>query len=201
MGPVGRVIGDGVAYATKVALTGDFAIIGAALFGFFYAPLVITGVHHTTNAIELQLMQTMGGTMIFPLLALSNIAQGSASLGIAIVNKDKLSRELSIPSVISAWLGVTEPAMYGVNLKYKFPMLCAMVGSSIAAMFAAMFGVMANGIGVGGLPGILSIQPPFWMSFLICMVIATVVPMLMTMVIYRIKESKGQLSELVPEAA
>ncbi len=201
IGPVGRVIGDGVAFATKAALTGDFAIIGAALFGFFYAPLVITGVHHTTNAIELQLMQTMGGTMIFPLLALSNIAQGSASLGIALVNKDKLSRELSIPSVISAWLGVTEPAMYGVNLKYKFPMLCAMVGSSIAAMFAAMFGVMANGIGVGGLPGILSIQPPFWMSFLICMVIATVVPMLMTMVIYRIKERNGQLGDLAPQAA
>ena len=201
IGPIGRDIGNGVAYATMVALTGEFAIIGAALFGFFYAPLVITGVHHTTNAIELQLMQTMGGTMIFPLLALSNIAQGSASLGIAIANKDKLSRELSIPSVISAWLGVTEPAMYGVNLKYKFPMLCAMVGSSIAAMVAASFGVMANGIGVGGLPGILSIQPPFWMAFLICMAIAVLVPMILTMAIYRIKESKGQLHNQAAQAA
>ena len=201
IGPIGREIGNGVAYVTKVALTGEFAIIGAALFGFFYAPLVITGVHHTTNAIELQLMQTMGGTMIFPLLALSNIAQGSASLGIAIVNKDKLSRELSIPSVISAWLGVTEPAMYGVNLKYKFPMLCAMVGSSIAAMVAASFGVMANGIGVGGLPGILSIQPPFWMAFLICMAIATLLPMILTMVVYRIKKSKGQLPNQIAQTA
>ena len=194
IGPIGREIGNGVAYAAKVALTGNFAIIGSALFGFLYAPLVITGVHHTTNAIELQLMQSTGSTMIFPLLALSNIAQGSASLGVSLACGDAKIRELSIPSVISAFLGVTEPAMYGVNLKYKFPMLCAMIGSSLAAMTAAMFGILANGIGVGGLPGILSIQPQFWVGFLICMAIAIVVPMTLTMVVWRVKKARGQLN-------
>ena len=184
IGPVGRTIGDAVATGVLYILTGPFAMIGSALFGFLYAPLVITGVHHTTNAIELQLMQQIGGTMIFPLIALSNIAQGSAALGIAIMNKDKMVRELSIPSVISAWLGVTEPAMYGVNLKYRYPMLCAMIGSAIAATVAGLFGVMSNGIGVGGLPGILSIKPDFWVVFLICIVIAIVIPAFLTMMIY-----------------
>ena len=196
IGPLGRSIGDGVAVVVLYILTGPFAILGYALFGFFYAPLVITGVHHTTNAIELQLMQQIGGTMIFPLLALSNIAQGSAALGVAIMNKDKVARELSIPSVISAWLGVTEPAMYGVNLKYRFPMLCAMIGSACAATVAGFFAIQANGIGVGGIPGILSVKPDFWGVFLICMLIAIIIPVVLTMIVYRRKQALGELEEL-----
>ena len=201
IGPLGRSIGDGVAIAVLYILTGPFAFIGSALFGFLYAPLVITGVHHTTNAIELQLMQQIGGTMIFPLIALSNIAQGSAALAIAIMNKDKIARELSIPSVISAWLGVTEPAMYGVNIKYRFPMLCAMTGSAIAALVAGLFAVQSNGIGVGGIPGILSIKPQFWLVYLVCMAIAVIVPLVLTMVVYGRKKALGELEEITdPEA-
>ena len=199
IGPVGRMIGDMVATGVLYILTGPFAIIGSALFGFLYAPLVITGVHHTTSAIELQLMQQVGGTMIFPLIALSNIAQGSAALGIAIMDKNKRVRELSIPSVISASLGVTEPAMYGVNLKYRYPMLCAMIGSAIAAMVAGFFGVISNGIGIGGLPSILSIKPAFWLAFLICMMIAIIVPALLTMMIYARKKTALNHSENTPE--
>ena len=196
IGPIGRSIGDAVAVAVLYILTGPFAFIGAAVFGFLYAPLVITGVHHTTNAIELQLMQQIGGTMIFPLIALSNIAQGSAALGIALMNKDKIARELSIPSVISAWLGVTEPAMYGVNLKYRFPMLCAMTGSAIAALVAGLFAIQSNGIGVGGIPGILSIKPEFWGIYLICMLIAMIIPVVLTMIVYKRKQSSGDLEAL-----
>ncbi|WP_319371935.1 PTS trehalose transporter subunit IIBC [uncultured Ilyobacter sp.] len=190
IGPVGRLIGDGVGVAAKVALTGPFAVVGSALFGFLYAPLVITGVHHTTSAVELQLMQQIGGTMIFPLIALSNIAQASAVLGIALSNRDKRSREVSVPAAISAYLGVTEPAMYGINLKYKYPMLCAMLGSAMAAIIAGFFGVLSNGIGVGGIPGILSIKPNFWSVYLICMLIAILVPLSTTMMIYRRKKAK-----------
>ncbi|EPQ9416275.1 PTS trehalose transporter subunit IIBC, partial [Vibrio vulnificus] len=84
IGPFGRVLGDGVAFAAKAAMTGDFAVLGSMIFGFLYAPLVITGIHHTTNAVDLQLMQEMGGTPIWPLIALSNIAQASAVVGIII---------------------------------------------------------------------------------------------------------------------
>ncbi|MBD4050787.1 PTS transporter subunit EIIC, partial [Xanthomonas citri pv. citri] len=115
-------------------MTGSFAPIGAALFGFLYAPLVITGVHQTTLAIDLQMIQSMGGTPVWPLIALSNIAQGSAVIGIIISSRKHNEREISVPAAISAWLGVTEPAMYGINLKYRFPMLCAMIGSGLAGL-------------------------------------------------------------------
>ncbi len=187
IGPFGRWIGDGVAFTAKSVMTGSFAPIGAALFGFLYAPLVITGVHHTTNAVDLQLVQSIGGTPIWPLIALSNIAQASAVMGIILISRKENEREISVPAAISAYLGVTEPAMYGINLRYKFPMLCAMVGSAIAALVCGFSGVLANGIGVGGLPGILSIQPKFWGIYAVAMLIAIVIPMLLTMAVYKHK--------------
>ncbi|MFH0228253.1 PTS trehalose transporter subunit IIBC [Vibrio diabolicus] len=193
IGPFGRMLGDGVAFAAKVAMTGDFAMIGSTIFGFLYAPLVITGIHHTTNAVDLQLMQELGGTPIWPLIALSNIAQASAVVGIIIISKKQDEREISVPAAISAYLGVTEPAMYGINLKYKFPMLSAMIGSACAAAICGSAGVMANGIGVGGLPGILSIQPQFWGIFALAMLVAMVVPAALTLILYKRAQAKGEL--------
>lgn len=195
IGPFGRWIGDGVGLAAKAAMTGTFAPIGSAIFGFIYAPLVITGIHHTTNAIDLQLMQSIGGTPIWPLIALSNIAQASAVVGIIFMSRKANEREISVPAAISGYLGVTEPAMYGINLKYKFPMLCAMIGSSCAALICGLAGVMANGIGVGGLPGILSIQPRFWLVYAVAMLVAVVVPILLTMLVYKRKQSAGTLMQ------
>ncbi|EML0898044.1 PTS trehalose transporter subunit IIBC [Vibrio parahaemolyticus] len=193
IGPFGRMLGDGVAFTAKAAMTGDFAMIGSTIFGFLYAPLVITGIHHTTNAVDLQLMQELGGTPIWPLIALSNIAQASAVVGIIIISKKQDEREISVPAAISAYLGVTEPAMYGINLKYKFPMLSAMIGSACAAAICGSAGVMANGIGVGGLPGILSIQPQFWGIFALAMLVAMVVPAALTLILYKRAQAKGEL--------
>ncbi|EPV2530461.1 PTS trehalose transporter subunit IIBC [Vibrio sp. 1291-1] len=193
IGPFGRMLGDGVAFAAKAAMTGDFAMIGSTIFGFLYAPLVITGIHHTTNAVDLQLMQELGGTPIWPLIALSNIAQASAVVGIIIISKKHGERDISVPAAISAYLGVTEPAMYGINLKYKFPMLSAMLGSAIAAAICGSAGVMANGIGVGGLPGILSIQPQFWGIFALAMLVAMLVPAALTLILYKRAQAKGEL--------
>lgn len=94
IGPFGRMIGDGVAFAVRHLMTGSFAPIGAALFGFLYAPLVITGVHQTTLAIDLQMIQSMGGTPVWPLIALSNIAQGSAVIGIIISAASTMNADL-----------------------------------------------------------------------------------------------------------
>lgn len=196
IGPFGRMLGDGVGSVAQAAMTGDFAVFGAMIFGFLYAPLVITGIHHTTNAVDLQLMQSMGGTPIWPLIALSNIAQASAVVGIIIISKKHNEREISVPAAISAYLGVTEPAMYGINLKYKFPMLSAMIGSGLAAAICGSAGVMANGIGVGGLPGILSVQPQYWATYLVAMVVAIAVPMSLTLFMYKRAELKGELSEV-----
>jgi len=193
IGPFGRMIGDGVAFAVRHLMTGSFAPVGAALFGFLYAPLVITGVHQTTLAIDMQMVQNLGGTPVWPLIALSNIAQASAVLGIIIISRKHNEREITVPAAISAFLGVTEPAMYGVNLKYRFPMLCGMIGSGIAGLLCGLYGVMANGIGVGGLPGILSIQTRYWEVFGLAMVIAIVIPVILTIMMYQRKQRQGTL--------
>ncbi len=194
IGPFGRMVGDGVAFAVKFIMTGSLAPIGAALFGFLYAPLVITGVHQTTLAIDMQMVQSTGGTPVWPLIALSNIAQASAVVGVIIVSRKHNEREISVPAAISAFLGVTEPAMYGINLKYRFPMLCAMIGSACASLICGLFHVTANGIGVGGLPGILSIKPQFWSIYALAMLVAIVVPVILTVVVYQRKARRGELA-------
>ncbi|OTQ75019.1 MULTISPECIES: PTS trehalose transporter subunit IIBC [unclassified Gilliamella] len=194
LGPIGRMLGDGIAYVVKYLMTGDYAFIGSAIFGFFYAPLVITGIHHTTLAIDMQMTESMGGTPIWPIIALSNIAQASAVVGIILISKKHNEREVSIPAAISGYLGVTEPAMYGINLRYKFPMFCAMIGAACAGLICGLYGVLSNGIGVGGLPGILSIKPVFWSIYALAMLVAIVVPIVLTVIVYKIKQKKGTLN-------
>ncbi|MBI0157113.1 PTS trehalose transporter subunit IIBC [Gilliamella sp. M0364] len=194
LGPIGRMLGDGIAYVVKYLMSGDYAFIGSAIFGFFYAPLVITGIHHTTLAIDMQMTESMGGTPIWPIIALSNIAQASAVVGIILISKKHNEREVSIPAAISGYLGVTEPAMYGINLRYKFPMFCAMIGAACAGLICGLYGVLSNGIGVGGLPGILSIKPVFWAIYALAMLVAIVVPIVLTAIVYKIKQKKGTLN-------
>ena len=181
IGPVGRILGDFVGHIFQILLTGKFAVIGSIIFGFLYAPLVITGIHHTTNAVEFTLIQQLGGTMIFPLLALSNIAQATASLAMSFASKE-VKKDVAIPASISAYLGVTEPALYGVNIKYKYPMICAMIGSACGSGICGFFGVMANSIGVGGLPGILTVKPQYWLVYLIAMIVTMSVTFISTFV-------------------
>lgn len=183
LGPVGWAIGSWVSDVVYSSLTSAFGWLFAAIFGFAYAPLVITGLHHMTNAIDLQLMSELGGTNLWPMIALSNIAQGSAVLAMIYINrKNEEEKQVSIPAAISCYLGVTEPAMFGINLKYGFPFLAAMLGSLTAAVISVGSDVMANSIGVGGLPGILSIQPQHMVMFSIAMVVAIVVPFILTVV-------------------
>ena len=83
--------------------------------------------------------------------------------------------------------------MYGINLRYKFPMLCAMIGAALAGLICGLFGVLSNGIGVGGLPGILSIKPIYWSIYALAMIVAVVVPIVLTSIVYKIKQKKGTL--------
>jgi trehalose PTS system EIIBC or EIIBCA component len=188
LGPIGWTIGSWISDVVYSGLTSSLGWLFAALFGFAYAPLVITGLHHMTNAIDLQLMSELGGTNLWPMIALSNIAQGSAVVAMIFLNrKNEKEKQVSIPAAISCYLGVTEPAMFGINLKYMFPFLAAMIGSSIAAIVSVGTGVMANSIGVGGIPGILSIQVPDILSFAIAMIVAIVVPIVLTIVLSKTK--------------
>ena len=184
IGPIGWKIGSAISAVVYAGITGSFKVVFGAIFGFVYAPLVITGLHHMSNAIDLQLIADYGGTMLWPMIALSNIAQGSAVLGmIALQRKDAQAQEVNVPACISCYLGVTEPAIFGVNLKYTFPFVCGMIGSACVAIVCVATSTTANAIGVGGIPGILSIQPKYMPTFAICMVIAIVVPFVLTFIV------------------
>ena len=184
LGPIGWKIGSWISAGVHAGLTSSVNWLFAGVFGMFYAPLVITGLHHMTNAIDTQLVADFGGTILWPMIALSNIAQGSAVLGmIFLQKKNAKTQEVSIPACISCYLGVTEPAMFGVNLKYGFPFFSAMIGSCIAAVISVASGVMANSIGVGGIPGILSIQTRFMGVFALSMLVAIVVPFVLTTIV------------------
>lgn len=184
IGPIGWKIGAAISSVVYAGITGSFKVVFAAIFGLIYAPLVITGLHHMSNAIDLQLIADYGGTMLWPMIALSNIAQGSAVLGmVALQKKNAEAQEVNLPSMISCWLGVTEPAMFGVNLKHGFPFVCGMIGSALAAVISVATNTAANAIGVGGLPGILSIQPAHMASFAVAMVVALAVPFVLVYVV------------------
>ncbi|MCB2295226.1 PTS system trehalose-specific EIIBC component [Clostridium algoriphilum] len=189
LGPIGWAIGSAISSVVYNSLTSALGWLFAAVFGFLYAPLVITGLHHMTNAIDLQLMAQFGGTNLWPMIALSNIAQGSAVVAMIFINKKIKPEEeqVSIPAAISCYLGVTEPAMFGINLKYVYPFLAAMAGSSIAAVISVASGVMANSIGVGGIPGILSIKPKYMLIFSLAMIVAVVVPFILTLILSKTK--------------
>ena len=205
LGPIGWKLGEYVSAFVMAGISGNLRVLFGAVFGFFYAPLVITGLHHMSNAIDLQLINSTGGTMLWPMIALSNIAQGSAVAGMSYLQKKNTrAQEVNYPSMISCWLGVTEPAMFGINLKYQWPFYCAMTGSCLAAIVSTAFGVTAASIGVGGLPGIISIFPKYMFIFAVAMLIALVVPFVLTVMIgkKRINPETGELfSDEEEEAA
>ena len=184
VGPIGWAIGNGIADVVYGGLTSSFGVLLAAVFGLVYAPIVMTGLHHMTNAIDTTLTNMFGGTILWPMIALSNIAQGSSVLAMSILQRhNERAQQINVPACISCYLGVTEPALFGVNMKYGFPLVCGMIGSAIAAVISVGCGVQAFSIGVGGLPGIISIKPEFWVYFLLAMAVAIVVPFALTMIV------------------
>lgn len=177
IGSFGREAGSLIS-AGLTWLYDTLGFFGGAIFGTLYAPIVITGMHQTFIAVETQLLAEItqtGGTFIFPIAAMSNIAQGAACLGVALALKDAKIRGLAVPSGISALLGITEPAMFGVNLRYRQAFIAAMIGSGLASAFIAFFNVKAIALGAAGFLGIPSIKPDSLAMYSIGMVISFVV--------------------------
>nr|WP_294662448.1 PTS system trehalose-specific EIIBC component [uncultured Blautia sp.] len=196
VGPIGWKIGSAISAVVYAGITGSFKVVFGAIFGFVYAPLVITGLHHMSNAIDLQLIADYGGTMLWPMIALSNIAQGSAVVAMMLIQKkNAAAQEVNVPAGISCYLGVTEPAIFGVNLKYGFPFICGMIGSAVSAIVCVATNTTANAVGVGGIPGILSIQPKYMGSFAVCMLIAFAVPLALTFIVGKKKLSPADMGQ------
>ncbi|MBI5976001.1 PTS system trehalose-specific EIIBC component [Staphylococcus canis] len=194
IGPIALVIGKGITSAVTF-LFQNAGWLGGAIYGLIYAPLVITGLHHMFLAVDFQLMGSeVGGTYLWPIVAMSNIAQGSAAFGAwYIYKKRKLDKEqsLAVTSGISGFLGVTEPAMFGVNLPLKYPFIAAIVTSMFVGAFVGASGVIGQ-VGVGGVPAILSIKQQFWGVYAIATLISMIVPFILTIIFAKFSQTKAK---------
>ncbi|GAB6989796.1 PTS system trehalose-specific EIIBC component [Paenibacillus pini] len=189
VGPITFAIGN-LLTTGLTSIFNSYSWLGGLIYGGFYALLVITGMHHTFLAVDIQLIGSNGGTFLWPMLALSNIAQGAAALAMMFILKEQKAKGLAVTSSISAFLGVTEPAIFGVNVRHKFPFIFGMVGSGIAGIVLAVNNVLASSIGVGGIPGFLSIFPNQWGIFFIGMAIVLVIPFIGTLLYGRYQLSR-----------
>lgn len=201
IGPVTFAIANAIT-SGLIYVYDSYAALGGLIYGGLYALLVITGMHHTFLAVDVQLIGSQGGTFLWPMLALSNIAQGSAALAMMLVLREKKMRGLAATSSVSAFLGVTEPAIFGVNIRYRYPFIFGMIGSAIGGVLLTMNNVQATSIGVGGVPGFLSIFPDKWGVFFIGMAIVLVVPFVLTVLFGRAKlrkEDRSASNETVAE--
>ncbi|GEK06598.1 sucrose-specific PTS transporter subunit IIBC [Schleiferilactobacillus harbinensis] len=177
VGPVLRTVSDGLT-SGLVWLYSTTGWIGMGIFGLFYSAIVITGLHQTFPAIETQLLAqkaTTGGSFIFPVASMANIAQGGAAAAIFFATKDSKQKALASASSVSAMLGITEPAIFGVNLKLKFPFICAAIASGIASAMLGMFHVLSVSMGPAGLIGFVSIATQSIPLFLLCAVVSLVI--------------------------
>ena len=193
LGPIGWQLGEWISQGVAWGFQSSVGWLFGGLYGLFYPVLVITGLHHTMLAIDLQLCADpiINGTYMWPILVLCNIAQGSACLGYILMNrKNQKDKQVAVPAVISAYLGVTEPAIFGINLKYLYPFIGGMLGSGIGGLFSMLFVCKASSVGVGGIPGILSMKIESIPMFAIAMVIALVLPVLFTMILSKTKLNK-----------
>ncbi|WP_237188717.1 sucrose-specific PTS transporter subunit IIBC [Rothia nasimurium] len=168
---LGTLLGEGINWLYTAA-----GPVGGFLFGLIYSPIVITGLHQSFPPIELQLLAA-GGSFIFAIASMANVAQGGAALGVYLTTKDKKMKALAGATAPSAFLGITEPAIFGVNIRLRWPFYIAMGASAVASTLIAIFGVKASGLGAAGFLGLPSIDPAQgmgWMGFIIAILTSAV---------------------------
>lgn len=200
VGPVMRGVSDGITDGL-LWLYNTTGPIGTGFLGLMYAPLVITGLHQSFPAIETQLIANMkqtGGTFIFPIASVSNIAQGAAAFAVFFLAKDKKQKGLASSASFSALLGITEPAMFGVNIKLKFPFISSIIGSGIASIYLGLTHVLAVSLGSNSVLGFISIAPHAIPSFLIACAISFVVSFTLTY-LQGIRQTEDSLANLGTE--
>lgn len=154
VGPVFNFVESSIINGVQALISIPFGI-GSLIMGTFYAPTVVTGIHHMYSIIDLGQIQEFGATYWLPLASAANIAQGAAALAVALKTKNKKLKAMALPSSLSAFMGITEPAIFGVNLRYFKPFVCACIGGGVGAMFASITSLGATGTGVTGIFGIL----------------------------------------------
>ena len=186
IGPVFREVSNWITYGL-VWLYNTLGFVGMGIFGALYSPIVMTGLHQSFPAFETQLITAFrngqgAGDFIFVVASMANIAQGAATFAVWSLTKNDKMKSLASSSGISALLGITEPALFGVNLKLKFPFFCALVGSAVGAAFAGIMKVISVSLGSAGLLGFLSINARSIPMYLVAELISFVVAFAVTYV-------------------
>lgn len=190
IGPIMRIIGDGMTNAV-LWLFFDLGAIGGLIYGIAYPLLVITGMHHSLVTAETQILANiniLGGSPTFVVIACANCAQGAASLAIMYLSKkgDKI-RTIASASGISALLGITEPAIFGVNLKLRYPFYAALLGGGIGAAYATFSHVLAVSQGPAGVIGVICIRPDYMFQFLTSILLTFVATFTITIIFSKLK--------------
>lgn len=194
IGPIMRVVGDSMTNGI-LWLFFDLGPLGGAIYGVVYPLLVITGMHHSMAASEMQILANiakLGGSPTFAVVSASNVAQGAAALAcFFFMKKDKKIQSVASAAGISALLGITEPAVFGVNLNLKFPFLAALIGSAVGSAYAVWMKVLSVSQGPAGIPGVIVMRPQSMIQFLVAITISFVVTFIVTYLFIKIFNRKG----------
>lgn len=178
IGPIFVTIENGLLDGVQYLIALPFGI-GSFIMGAFYAPTVVAGVHHMYTIIDLGQIAKFGMTFWLPLASAANLAQGGAALAVALKTKDQKIKSMAVPSALSACMGITEPAIFGVNLRFGKPFVMACIGGACGALFASVTALGATGTGVTGIFGILlCLNQP--LSYLLMMAISVGVAFVLT---------------------
>ncbi|OKZ83604.1 MAG: PTS beta-glucoside transporter subunit EIIBCA [Clostridium sp. 44_14] len=199
IGPVFVVVENGVLDGAKWLITLPFGI-GAAIAGAAYAPTVVAGVHHMYNALEAGLLSAEGVNTWMPIATAANVAQGAAALALSLKTKNQKTRSVALPASLSAFLGITEPAIFGVNLRYVKPFIAGCIGGAAGGLVAGIMHVGASAYGITGVFGFL-ITTDCTMGYLLDMVAAAGVAFILSWISYREKsEDPTETVQEIPEA-
>lgn len=157
-------------------------VLAGGIFGSLVSPLVVTGMHHLFLGVNLQMIGSLGYATLWPIQVMASLAQGAAALMMFFIIKKQKEKGVALTAAISAWLGITEPAIFGINLRYKYPFVAAMIGAGVAGAITASAEVKATSIGISGLPAPLSIMPDYWMIYFLAMALSIAITMGLTFV-------------------
>ncbi|MFG6115850.1 PTS transporter subunit EIIC [Halobacillus sp. MO56] len=184
-------ITDGILYLFEVS-----PAFAGGVYGFISAPLVITGMHHIFLGVNLQMAGTLGYVTLWPVSETVTLAQGAATLTMFfLLKRNKKLRGVSFAATISAWLGVTEPAIYGINLRFRYPFIAVMVASAVGSAYIAAQGVKATSVGVGGVLSFLSVYPEHWGFYFLGMGITFALTVGLTLGFYKSNLFQARQSE------
>ena len=199
IGPVFVTIENSIIHGIQTLLTLPMGL-GSLIMGGLYSTTVVAGVHHMYTVIDVGQLAQFGFTYWLPLASAANMAQGAATLAVGLKSKNGKTKSVALPSALSCFMGITEPAIFGVNLRFMKPFICGAVGGAVGAMYASLVGLGASGTGVTGIFGLLlCLHDP--LNYIIMAVIAAGVSFVLTWVWgYKEKEEERKQGQEVKEA-